>query len=383
MRYLKLFENLEESTISEIEKIIDENQYVSDKDVTEEKLVYSDKWIIYIAKETLDHIKSHMFPSVELGDAPGSYYTENWKKGIENVISSSVPEVGTNPPFRTAWTGKDAGIDVGFVTIGYNDKLKNDEMYGFKSYTYERPVRDTKVKETIILKEEEATKTNFLTVVGAKIGEVEGKSLITLWTTYPDFQDGKIDGKEIPMNRNEFKENGFYFTCTKEFFDKVPESSVAESKINKLKYLKTFESFKVFESNDEEFSVTIKTAAYELEEHLSEYVDGLSDYGTGYMIIDKIKSIVYNSLIDLKGEAEAEKIADKFTEAMKEESKTTYNEYNEGSISGSVKYKSNDIFEFRSHSDGYGFSGSFVANKYGRFDALSTLLDDIKGLLQG
>jgi len=103
-------------------------------------------------------------------------------------------------------------------------------MNSFKSYTYERPVRDTKVKETIILKEEEATKTNFLTVVGAKIGEVEGKGLITLWTTYPDFQDGKIDGKEIPMNRNEFKQNGFYFKCSKEFFDKVPSEQVSESK---------------------------------------------------------------------------------------------------------------------------------------------------------
>lgn len=246
MRYLRLFENSEESTILEIKKIIDENQYVSDKDVTDEKLVYSDKWIIYIAKGTLDHIKSHMVPSVELGDAPGSYYTENWKKGIENVISSSEPEVVTNPPFRTAWTGKDAGIDIGFVTIGYDDKLKNDEMEGFKSYTYERPVRDTRVEETIILKEEEATKTNFLTVVGAKIGEVEGKGLITLWTTYPDFQDGKIDGKEIPMNRNEFKQNGFYFKCSKEFFDKVPSEQMSESKI--LKYLKTFESFSINEN---------------------------------------------------------------------------------------------------------------------------------------
>jgi hypothetical protein len=228
-------------TISEIKKIIDENQYVSDKDVTEEKLVYSDKCIIYISKGTLEHIKSHMAPSVELGDAPGSYYTQNWKKGVETVISKFEPEVGDKPPFRTAWTGKDAGIDVGFVTIGHDDKLKSDELDGFKSYTYERPVRDTKVKETIILKEEEATKTNFLTVVGAKIGEVEGKGLITLWTTYPDFQDGKIDGKEIPMNRNEFKQNGFYFKCSKEFFDKVPSEQVSESKT--LKYLKTFESF--------------------------------------------------------------------------------------------------------------------------------------------
>ena len=378
MRYLRLFENLEESTISEIKKIIDENQYVSDKDVTEEKLVYSDKWIIYIAKGTLEHIKSHMFPSVELGDAPGSYYTENWKKGIENVISSSEPEVGTNPPFRTAWTGKDAGIDVGFVTIGYDDKLKNDEMNSFKSYTYERPVRDTKVKETIILKEEEATKTNFLTVVGAKIGEVEGKGLITLWTTYPDFQDGKIDGKEIPMNRNEFKQNGFYFKCSKEFFDKVPSEQMSESKT--LKYLKTFESFKVSEAvsedDSEKFIVTNETTVDDLDTYLSEYVDGLYSYGAGYMIIDKVNFIVYNSLMAKgKSESEAEEIADDFTKrTMDDDSSTTHNEYGEGTTSGSVKYSSRNIFEFECHDDGYGFGGSF--------EDLSTLLTGIKELLE-
>lgn len=243
MRYLKLFENLEQSEIDEIKKVIDGNDFVSDKNVTADKLISSDKWVVYITQPTIDHIKSHMSPSVELGDAPGSYYTQNWKKGVETVISKYEPSVGDKPPFRTAWTGVDAGIEVGFVTIGFDENLKSDKLDGYKSYTYERPVRGEKVPETIFVKEEEAMKTNFLTVVGSKIGEVNGKGLISLWTTYPDFKDGKINGKEIPMNRNEFKENGFYFTCTKEFFIKVPESSVAESKINKLKYLKTFESF--------------------------------------------------------------------------------------------------------------------------------------------
>jgi len=247
-------------------------------------------------------------------------------------------------------------------------------MNGFKSYTYERPVRDTKVKETIILKEEEATKTNFLTVVGAKIGEVEGKGLITLWTTYPDFQDGKIDGKEIPMNRNEFKQNGFYFKCSKEFFDKVPSEQMSESKT--LKYLKTFESFKVFESNDEEFTVTNETTVDELDTYLTEFVDGLYDYGTGQRIIDQINFITYNSLIAIgKSEAEAEDIADDFTKRMMDvDQSTTHNEYDEGKISGTVKYNSKDIFEFDCHDDYYAFSGSF--------NDLSELLNGIKELLK-
>ena len=244
----RIFENTEPSIIDEVKKIVDENQYLTDKDVTADKLVVSDKWIVYISKGTMDHIKSHMSPSVELGDAPGSYYTQDWKVGVKNVISKNEPQVSDKPPFRTAWTGLDAGVKVGFVTIGHDDKISKGELDEYKKYTYERPVRDSKVEETILIKVEDAKETNFLTIVGAKVGEVSGKGLISLWTTYPDFKDGKVDGKDIPMNRSEFEKAGFYFKCTKEFFDKVP-NEVSESK--RFKYLKTFESFSINENTDD------------------------------------------------------------------------------------------------------------------------------------
>ena len=238
MRYLKRFESIESSEIEEVKKIVEENQYISDKNVTEEKLISSEKWIVYISQQTLDHIESHMGPSVEIGDAPGSYYTDSWKKGIEYAISKYEPEVGENPPFRTAWTGVDAGAHVGYVTIGFDENMKDSEK---KSYTYDRPVRGQMVPETIAVKEEEAEKTNFLTIVGSKIGEVNGKALISLWTTYPDFEDGKIGGKEIPMNRNEFEKNGFYFKASREFYDKIPaKEAEANESFNHLRKFKSF-----------------------------------------------------------------------------------------------------------------------------------------------
>lgn len=238
MRYLKRFESLESIEIEEVKKIVEENQYISDKDVTEEKLISSDKWIVYISQQTLDHIKSHMGPNAEIGDAPGSYYTDSWRKGVETAISKYEPEVGENPPFRTAWTGVDAGAHVGYVTIGFDANLEDSEK---KSYTYDRPVRGQMVPETIAVREEEAEKTNFLTIVGSKIGEVNGKGLISLWTTYPDFKDGKINGKEIPMNRSEFEKNGFYFKASREFYDKIPaEKGEANESFNHLRKFKSF-----------------------------------------------------------------------------------------------------------------------------------------------
>jgi hypothetical protein len=89
------------------------------------------------------------------------------------------------------------------------------------------------------VKQEEAEKTRFVSIVGAKIGEVDGKGLVSLWTTYPDFEDGKIEGKYIPMNRNEFEEAGFYFKASKEFYGKIP-ASANESK----RQIRRFDSFK-------------------------------------------------------------------------------------------------------------------------------------------
>ena len=133
---------------------------------------------------------------------------------------------------------------------------------------------------------------------------------------------------------------------------------------------------KIFESNgDEEFLITQETTPDELNNNLSEYVDTISDYGMGYMIVDKINSIIYKSLLAIgKNESEAEKIADDFTKkTMKEDHRTDYNEYDEGKISGIVKYNNGVIFEYKSHDDGYAFGGEF--------SNLSELLKGIRELL--
>lgn len=373
MKYLKVFENLEEGVYQEIQSMIDGNSFLKGKVKADNSTVFEAGNFILLLGD-LGHItEAHVEETI-----PGSKFNTgvDLKKAIINLVQNNKPTLMTkgfgagetqvtNPDEaeKVKWLGLDSKTEVGVENVQQLD-AGSEEFKSMAVYTY----KDSRGNEfKIKVKEGEGEKTTFLSFIGAKLGKMGNKIILSVMTAFP----GK-NGAEV-TNRNDFMKQGYYFTTTSKEVIQMSKGSVVESKLNKLKYLKTFESFKVFESNDEEFSVTSKTAAYELEENLSEYVDGLSDYGAGYMIIDKIKSIVYNSLIDLKGEAEAEKISDSFGEAMAEDSKTTYNEYDEGTISGSVKYKKQDIFEFRSHSDGYGFSGSFKA--------LSTLLDDIKALL--
>jgi len=190
-------------------------------------------------------------------------------------------------------------------------------------------------------------------------------------TVFPGVNPVDKDGKDI-TNKKDLAAAGYALIKSEKTNENMNK--------NKLKYLKTFESFKVSESVSEDDSekliVTNETTVDELDTYLSEYVDGLYSYGAGYMIIDKVNFIIYNSLIAKgKSEAEAEKIADDFTKrTMDDDSSTTYNEYEEGTTSGSVKYNSRDIFEFECHDDGYGFGGSF--------EDLSTLLTGIKELLE-
>lgn len=374
MKYLKVFENLEEGVYQEIQSMIDGNDFLKGKVKADNSTVFEAGDFILLLGD-LGHItEAHVEETI-----PGSKFNKgvDLKKAIINLVQNNKPTLMTkgfgagetqvtNPDEaeKVKWLGLDSKTEVGIENVQQLD-AGSEEFKSMGVYTY----KDSRGNEfKIKVKEGEGEKTTFLSFIGIKLGKIGEKYILSVATSFP----GK-NGAEV-TNRNDFMKQGYYFTTTSKEVIEMSKGSVVERKLNKLKYLKTFESFKVFESNDEEFSVTSKTAAYELEENLSEYVDGLSDYGAGYMIIDKIKSIVYNSLIDLKGEREAEKIADDFGEAMGEDSKTTYNEYDEGTISGSVKYKKEDIFEFRSHSDGYGFSGSF--------EALSTLLDDIKALLE-
>ena len=98
-------------------------------------------------------------------------------------------------------------------------------------YTY----KDSRGNEfNIKVKQGEGEKTTFLSFIGAKLGKIGDKIVLSVMTAFP----GK-NGVSI-ANRNEFIKNGLYFTTTSKEVIEMSKGSLAESKINKLKYLKRF-----------------------------------------------------------------------------------------------------------------------------------------------
>jgi len=405
MIYLKLFEDNSGSKLELIKNIIKENQFLSKyaDQITEDSLKEFNEYIYVKLPDELNspHINKHFDKS-----NPGSIWSiskeEVTKLILETLAKKPTKSLQEGPTFKYKWLNLEYTKPVGFDSLkkvdGDISKEVDLEPFGMVERVKEWEKVDAVAKQNgyeLVAKEDDNTReyteedlknnvpcfikqevgvvegdkmqnpTKTYNLITAKVGEVEGKPVLTLMTVFPGVNPVDKDGKDI-TNKKDLSAAGYALIKSK----KTNES------INKLKYLKTFESFKVFESNDEEFTVTNETTVDELDTYLSEYVDGLHDYGAGYMIVDKVNFIVYNSLMAKgKSESEAEKIADDFTKRMMDEdSSTTHNEYGEGTTSGSVKYNSRDIFEFDCHDDGYGFSGNF--------NDLSALLTGIKELLE-
>jgi len=408
MRYLRLFENSETSNLDKIKSIIKENQFLSKyaEDIVEDSIKEFNDYIYVKLPDELNspHINKHFDKN-----SPGSIWSiskeEVSKLILDTLNNKPTKEVQEGPTFKYKWLNLEYAKPIGFDSLkkveGEIKKVEDLEPFGMTDRVKEWDKVDAVAKQNgynLVTKEgevynEEDLKNNVpcfikqeigvvdgdkmqnptkvYNLITAKVGEVDGKAVLTLMTVFPGVNPVDKDGKDI-TNKKDLAAAGYALIKS----EKTNESMNK----NKLKYLKTFESFKVSEAvsedDSEKFIVTNETTVDELDTYLSEYVDDLYSYGAGYMIIDKVNFIIYNSLIAKgKSEAEAEKIADDFTKrTMDDDSSTTYNEYEEGTTSGSVKYNSRDIFEFECHDDGYGFGGSF--------GDLSTLLTDIKELLE-
>ena len=405
MRYLRLFEDNSGSKLELIKNIIKENQFLSKyaDQITEDSLKEFNEYIYVKLPDELNspHINKHFDKS-----NPGSIWSiskeEVTKLILETLAKKPTKSLQEGPTFKYKWLNLEYTKPVGFDSLkkvdgdiskevdlepfGMVERVKEWEKVdavakqnGYElvakdgDNTREYTEEDLKNNVPCFIKQEvgvvEGDKmqnpTKIYNLITAKVGEVEGKPVLTLMTVFPGVNPVDKDGKDI-TNKKDLSAAGYALIKSKQ----------TNESLNKLKYLKTFESFKVFESNDEEFTVANETSTDELDTYLSEYVDGLHDYGAGYMIVDRVNYIVYNSLMAKgKSESEAEKIADDFTKRMMDEdSSTTHNEYGEGTTSGSVKYNGRVIFEFECHDDGYGFSGSF--------NDLSELLNGIKELLE-
>ncbi len=137
----------------------------------------------------------------------------------------------TNPEEaeKFKWLGLDSKTNVGVENV-HKLEPNDDEFKSINVYTY----KDSRGNEfNIKVKEGEGEKTNFLSFIGAKLGKIGDKTVLSVMTAFP----GK-NGAEV-ANRNDFMKQGYYFTTTSKDVIENSKGSVAES----LRRIKSFKKF--------------------------------------------------------------------------------------------------------------------------------------------
>jgi hypothetical protein len=298
MKHLQKFnESLEDNIYSEIQQMIDQNQYLKGKVTSTKESVFEAGDFILLLDD-LSHITdAHVDESI-----PGSKFDRriDLKKAIVSLVANNKPTEMTkgfgpgetkvtNPEEaeKFKWLGLDSKVQVGVDNI-HKSEPNSEEFKSMNLYKY----KDSRGNEfSIKVKEGEGEKTTFLSFIGAKLGKVGEKIVLSVITAFP----GK-NGASV-ANRNDFEKLGYYFTTTNK---EVIENSVGQTveSFKTMKYIKTFESFSINEKtklNENIFSNLLNKFKKKTPEKIeSSQLDNLTDEEAEKLykeILLKIKNI--------------------------------------------------------------------------------------------
>ena len=187
----------EEINTQAAQQLIDANPYLKGKlTASPQNMIEGEDYILVVSDESLKHVKDRH----QDASAPGSLFDPglDLRSAMQSMLSQKPDEASGG---RVKWLGVDTGGQVGKMGV----KLSSpEEVAKMKDYTMPGG-RNEVVKITT----GERTPTSKLSLITAELGDLGGKKLLSLITAFPGGTE--IDGKEIPMDRNDFAKAGFYF----------------------------------------------------------------------------------------------------------------------------------------------------------------------------
>jgi hypothetical protein len=238
----KAFEGLEggeQLIYDQINTMIDANQFLKGKVVADKETVFDAGDFILLLGDLTHITDAHVDETI-----PGSKFDKgiDLKKAIISLVSSNKPTEMTkgfgpnetkvsNPDEaeKLKWLGLDSKVPVGVDNI-YKSEPNNEEFKSMNVYTYkDSRGNDFKIK----VKEGEGEKTTFLSFIGAKLGKVGEKTVLSVMTAFPG-----QNGAEV-ANRNDFEKLGYYFTTTNKEVIEKSVGQIAEG----FKHLRKFNNF--------------------------------------------------------------------------------------------------------------------------------------------
>lgn len=239
MRYGKIYENMDQTVYSEIQKMIDNNKFLQGKVKADQTTVFEAGNFILLLGD-LSHITdAHVDEAI-----PGSKFNNgvDLKRAIVNLVTNNKPTEMTkgfgpsetkvtNPEEaeKFKWLGLDSKMDVGVENV-HKMEPNNPDFKSMNVYTY----KDSRGNEfKIKVKEGDGEKTRFLSFIGAKLGQIGNKIILSVMTAFPG-----QNAVAIP-NRNDFMKQGFYFTTSSKDVIEKSSGSFMEARL-----FKSFEKFR-------------------------------------------------------------------------------------------------------------------------------------------
>ena len=320
-----LKENLNEAEdiSQEIQALVDKNEFLKGKvTATPADIIEGSKFVLLFSEDAAKHIAERHLD----GAKPGSLFKNgvNLRDVAKKLLNIAPSEEAGG---RVKWLGADGG---GGGEMGVA-KASPEEVAKMKDYT----MPDGQ-KEQVKIAPGKRKPTSEVSLITAELGTLgNGKKALSMITMFPG--GTKVDGTEIPMNRGEFAAKGLYFVVD-------PSSSLLkENTLKRKKLLEVLEDLK-----------DAPTTAAWIKTQLDEYIDGISDYGAGYKVEEKLQKILKIVATKFNIPEDSFEVEDK--------SNTSHNEYNESTINGEIKLNGQTVVTYSSHGDGYGFRGDVNEN---------------------
>jgi hypothetical protein len=318
-----LKENLNEAEdiSQEIQALVDKNEFLKGKvTATPADIIEGSKFVLLFSEDAAKHIAERHLD----GAKPGSLF----KSGV-NLRDIAKKLLNIAPSEESGGRVKWLGANGGGGEMGVA-KASPEEVAKMKDYT----MPDGQ-KEQVKIAPGKRKPTDEVSLITAELGTLgNGKKALSMITMFPG--GTKVDGTEIPMNRGEFAAKGLYFVVD-------PSSALLKENKSRKKLLEVLDDLKDAQS----------TAKW-VKNQLDEYIDGLSDYGAGYKVEEKLQKILKVVATKFKIEEDSFEVEDK--------SNTSHNEYGEGTVNGEIKLNGQTVVTYSSHGDGYGFRGDVNEN---------------------
>ena len=206
-----LIENIDNSVVSQVQSVVDANQYLRGK-VTEESLIGGSKYVLWASEDGLNHIKERH----EDKNKPGSLFADgmDFRKVMADLLEMPANEFQQD---KIKWSAIEMPNVTGYSGLSYAPPEMIAQM---KDYT----MPDRGGGEVVKVSPGQREPTNYISLVTRKIGELsDGRDILSLITFYPganhipkEHGNPAAGSVEVPSTRSAFTEAGLYFALPPE-----------------------------------------------------------------------------------------------------------------------------------------------------------------------